>query len=408
MKWDNDIAFRPETWAALGEHLYPGAFGMAFASSRGWHRMAVAIEDAGFVLHPSVFLWAFGSGFPKATRIDTQIDKAAGATREKFIRTDGGSGGGSRVFDDDNFEWNRQFEDSIPSTSLAKNWAGHRYGLQAMKPAVEPIIVFQKPYEGKPIDNIVTTGAGALNIDGARIGTDNIPSNQFVDGAKPFGNGAGHKYQTVQNNGRWPSNFIVDEITARLLNKQSGIRKSGNLEPGHVRGDGANVPYGGGGVIQRSYGGDEGGASRYFYNVHYALDEADPVFYSPKANGKERDAGLELHATRVAGGMQARTDGSLDGKVTLRKNFHPTCKPLALTQHLATLLLPPDAYSPRRLLVPFSGSGSEMIGALLAGWEHIQGVELSEEYAQIARARLVHWAKQPAQNDTPTLPGFDI
>lgn len=73
--WDGgDIAFRPETWAALAEHLHPGAFGMAFASSRGWHRMAVAIEDAGLIIHPSIFGWAFSQGFPKATRISNQVD----------------------------------------------------------------------------------------------------------------------------------------------------------------------------------------------------------------------------------------------------------------------------------------------------------------------------------------------
>ena len=78
-EWDGgDIAFNPETWALLGEHLYDGAFGMAFAASRNWHRLAIAIEDAGFIIHPTIFLWANGQGFPKATNIDKQIDKKAG------------------------------------------------------------------------------------------------------------------------------------------------------------------------------------------------------------------------------------------------------------------------------------------------------------------------------------------
>jgi site-specific DNA-methyltransferase (adenine-specific) len=67
--WDKTgIAFQPSTWAALAEHLHDGAFIMAFASSRGWHRQAVAMEDAGLIMHPSIFGWAYGSGFPKATR----------------------------------------------------------------------------------------------------------------------------------------------------------------------------------------------------------------------------------------------------------------------------------------------------------------------------------------------------
>src|SRR3990167_4232991 len=91
-KWDGgDIAFRAETWAALAEHLHDGGFIIAFAGSRGWHRQAVAMEDAGLIMHPTIFGWGFGSGFPKATRVK------------------------------DN-----------------KDFDGHRYGLQAMKPSLEP------------------------------------------------------------------------------------------------------------------------------------------------------------------------------------------------------------------------------------------------------------------------------
>ena len=86
--WDKDgpdaVAFRPATWQALSRHLLPGAFGACFASSRGWHRLACAIEDAGLLIHPSIFMlgWAQGMGWPKSTKIDTQIDADAGAERE--------------------------------------------------------------------------------------------------------------------------------------------------------------------------------------------------------------------------------------------------------------------------------------------------------------------------------------
>jgi len=72
------------------------------------------------------------------------------------------------------------------------------------------------------------------------------------------------------------------------------------------------------------------------------------------------------------------------------RNNHPTVKPLKLCRWLATLLLPPAGYT-RRLLVPFAGSGSEMIGAALAGWDYALGIEQSAEYAEIARARLRFW-----------------
>ena len=85
-----------------------------------------------------------------------------------------------------------------------------------------------------------------------------------------------------------------------------------------------------------------------------------------KASRREREAG---------------TDG----------NTHPCLKPLDLNRYLASLILPPKQETPRKLLVPFSGSGSEMIGGLLAGWDYVLGIEKEPEYVEIAKARLDHW-----------------
>ena len=70
-----------------------------------------------------------------------------------------------------------------------------------------------------------------------------------------------------------------------------------------------------------------------------------------------------------------------------------TVKPIDLTRWLSTLLLPPAEYAPRRILIPFSGSGSECIGAMLAGWEEIIGIEMEQEYVEIAEAR-IKWHKE--------------
>lgn len=172
-EWDGgDIAFRPETWEAIGNLLYPGAFGMAFGGSRTAHRMAVAIEDAGFIIHPMMG-WAYASGFPKATRVKGR-----------------------------------------------KEFEGHRYGTQALKPALEPIIVFQKPYEGRPIDNIVESGAGALNIDAGRIGVDKDIDDMLRKTergkrqSETWEQGSGFKNEKneltgVRPEGRWPANFLL-------------------------------------------------------------------------------------------------------------------------------------------------------------------------------------------------------
>jgi hypothetical protein len=98
------------------------------------------------------------------------------------------------------------------------------------------------------------------------------------------------------------------------------------------------------------------------------LGEASRFFYTPKVNGKERKAGMP------------------EGLV----NDHPTLKPILLTMHLAKLLLPPASVGVRRILVPFSGSGSEVVGCLLAGWDEVVGVELSSTHNEIAKHRIEH------------------
>ena len=108
-------------------------------------------------------------------------------------------------------------------------------------------------------------------------------------------------------------------------------------------------------------------------NTHNDSGSASRYFYTAKASKSERNAGLE--------GFEEKRGATF-------KNHHPTVKPLSLTKYLATLIKPPTG---GRLLVPFSGSGSEMIGALQDGWEYVEGVELTEEYIPIAEARIKYW-----------------
>mgnify|MGYP001574675577 CR=1 FL=1 len=223
-------------YAGLLPHLLPGAFGFAFGGSRTFHRIASGIEDAGFEMHPltAILGWVFGQGFPKATRIDTQIDAAAGAEREVVGTHDtrGDYDGRDRKSQALNTNW-RESEGrtdildlsqkvvTAPATDLAKTWAGHRYGKMAQKPALEPIACFQRPYAGRPVECITQYGSGALWIDGARIGvTDadasnmercNGPRSGRRCGRDGEGNGfrshAGNLLDTTQ--GRWPSNVAL-------------------------------------------------------------------------------------------------------------------------------------------------------------------------------------------------------
>ncbi len=484
-EWDGgDISFNPEMWAMLAEHLYDGAFGMAFASSRGWHRLACAIEDAGLIIHPSIFGWAFGSGFPKATRIDTQIDKAAQATRAVVGKSNSGMVRVNRR----NAELGYRASDyaeahtqnvTAPATELAATWAGHRYGLQALKPALEPIIVFQKPYSGKPVDCITRTGAGALNIDGTRIAGAN--GDGHWTHAREIGNGivyqrggnTGEEFGNVNPaSGRWAANLIlshhpdcvrvgtrkvkgsptsksfhdsyagesitgfirgvshpgnqhadadgnetieswecVDGCAVKQMGEQSGELTSGLLKAG-TRRNSRSVDYGKMPDVAalRDFGNDTGTAARFFFNSDWSyevaeqLANADPVRYQAKASRSERDAGLErfqeIKTTRYKEQGQGHLPKQTPRKAVSQHNPHPTVKPIRLTEYLARLLLPPSAYAPRRILVPFAGVGSEMIGAALAGWDVVVGVEQDVEYCEIAEARLKYWI---GQNTQPTL-----
>jgi site-specific DNA-methyltransferase (adenine-specific) len=152
---------------------------------------------------------------------------------------------------------------------------------------------------------------------------------------------------------------MLDESAAAMLDAQSGIRKSGAHRAGLPRITGNTNVYGkASGVDSRSViHASEGGASRFFY--------------VSKVSTKERQAGVS------------------------KRNDHPTMKPIDLVKQLATLLLPPERSDggPRQLLVPFSGSGSEMIGALLAGWDSVTGIEQSAEYTAITKERIDWWMK---------------
>lgn len=391
--WDKSgIAFNPETWKALGEHLHDGGFGFAFASSRGWHRMAVAIEDAGMVIHPTIFGYVFGSGWPKATRIDHQVEALfkLGKTNPQAMRQIR-MGKDYKPTGQKDYKLGRKFSNEIENddhnpelSDEAKRWSGHRYGLQAIKPALEPIIMFQKPYKGKSIQNIIDTGAGALNIALSRIEGEN---------------------QTVSDKGRWPANFIIlDKQAKEALDRQSGLLKSGDNCIRTKSGEGYHGNMGKAGDVQISYG-DSGGASRFFFNVQNQIDEADPVYYCAKPSKKERNAGLEGFETKenAHASYGIHTDEGLihngrnpENRTRKMANHHPCVKPLSLTKYLSTLLLPPEGYH-RRILIPFAGVGSEVIGCLLAGWDEIIGIELSEEYTTIAEARLNYWKNKKEQ-----------
>lgn len=489
--WDNAVAMHPETWIVLAKHLYPGAFIFAFGGARTYHRLAVALEDAGLRIHPAIG-WVNGQGFPKSTRIDTQVDKAAGKLGEREVvgryQLPDGKEWNLTQADDNSVEaapgtftasGRRTLDIEVPATPLAQAWEGHRYGGQVLKPCLEFIAVTQKPYEGKPIDDITGSGAGTLWVNGGRIPTgDNLGRLlSFRQGWKQTSPAGSRSVSDDWRRGRWPSNFILQHISPEICSDCNGAggidfptwyareRKSGGTlanwreltggvsywiclkcngegvvggcrqvgmekvkggrieKPCEYKGDAG--PFGNKGDRPAGGIGDENGMetvvkwecaegcpasqlpdgkARYFFQSDWnheiteRLDHTNPAFYCAKASRQERDIGLHKLSLQT---FNRVNPGGLEHEprwapTEVRCN-HPTMKPITLTRYLATLLLPPDLYSPRRLLVPFAGVASEMIGAYLAGWEEIVGIEMSQEYCDIGEMRLKWW-KQASES----------
>ena len=375
--WDaSGIAFNIKVWREALRVLKPGGHLLAFSGSRTYHRMAVAIEDAGFEIRDQI-MWVYGSGFPKSHNVSKGIDKAAGAEREVGKQ-------GSTICPDfpnpcsghnetGKFSATVHALPTLPNTPEAQQWDG--WGT-ALKPAHEPIVLARKPLIGTVANNVLTYGTGGLNIDGSRVGTD----DSFGGGAKgTSGFAAGYDadgWVAGSTLGRWPANFIhdgSDEVVALFPQTTSGA-----LLSGHKRGDGkigANSA-GKGGIVVGNYGNDSGSAARFFYCA--------------KASKRDRNEGLDgFEAKQTVGGGGLTEVGGAYGLIKAPgQNHHPTVKPTSLMQYLVRLITPPNG----TVLDPFMGSGSTGKACAYEGFDFI-GIDQSAEYVEIAKARIA-WAKE--------------
>ena len=339
--WDGSgIAYNCEVWENAYRILKPGGHLLAFGGTRTWHRLAAAIEDAGFEVRDSI-AWMYGSGFPKSLDVSKAIDKAAGARREV---TRAGTRNSTATFDSAASS-GRERRDA-PATPAAQQWQG--WGT-ALKPAFEPIVVARKPLIGTVAANVLTHGTGALNIDGCRIAA--LPGDvASVKGTKRSGGILGvssprEDYSEPHFAGRWPANVILDESQAAALDAQSGVSNSSD-RPRHNTAEAQNRTVSMGGTSSdwiTSGHNDSGGASRFFYCA--------------KAGKKERP--------------------NVDGVA------HPTVKPLKLMEYLCRLVTPPGG----TILEPFSGSGTTIEAALNEGFNVI-GIEMTDEYLPLIMARI--------------------
>jgi len=364
-KWDSTgIAYNIELWQEVLRVLKPGGHLLAFGGTRTYHRMACAIEDAGFEIRDCI-QWLYSMGFPKSHDISKAIDKKLGAEREVigvdevFLRRNPNNTGVGRIatksdgttLDGRKTPYKKsEHAGSItaPATPEAQEWEG--WGT-ALKPANEPIVLARKPLSEKTIaDNVLKWGTGGINIDGCRIelnGEKNPSIARYNSTPQKGNNGWEHKNRGGNFNeqtkksmeqGRFPANVIFDEEAGKMLDGQSGISKS-------TGGTGEKSKQWDNGVIgwkgQATGGfGDTGGASRFFYCA--------------KASKKERG----------------------DSK-------HPTVKPLSLMRYLCRLITPPEGI----VLDPFAGSGTTLEAAILEGF-NVVGIEKEHDYIPDIRRRI--------------------
>ena len=328
-----------------------------------------------------------------------------------------------------------------PATTEAELWNG--YGT-SLKPSFEPIIMCRAPRKGQTFASLALEyGSGTLAIDQSRIeGTkSSVPLPKFnspTGRIYGFKTGEGRTGEMSDNTkGRWPANLLLShhencqkigeiEVEGRVINRwQTGMKPFGDgagdeyeseqLPPEIVErwacvpecpirqlDDQAGILISGKGpVIKRetsrghlgtTYGSEnrEAGTPMIW---HGGSGGPSRFFYCGKASRREKDKGLENFYWKRTGKGFERVDQETWAKLERRERakgcIHPTVKPLDICRYLTTLILPPKQDDrTRRILIPFSGSGSEIIAAKQAGWDFIVGIEMNEMYNDIARARI--------------------
>lgn len=381
--WDNSgVAFQKETWQHCYRVLKPGGYLLAFGGTRTFHRIACAIEDAGFEIRDTI-MWLYGSGFPKSLNIGLAIDKKNGvdspvvAQNQDILKKQAKNirEGHRKIvdsFDAGADGRNNGFKTVSADIRQAQNkWAG--WGT-CLKPAYEPIIVARKPFKGSLVDNVFENGVGGLNIDECRVGDEKIKTQAKKEAKDSFMHTSGYLgCEESWHNGRFPANVILtyDET-----------------DKNEVCGGMPNTGYD-----------DEGSAARYFYCA--------------KASKRDRDEGLDAFESTIVCDRNENcysANTAFNRSANPKRNIHPTVKPVDLMQYLIRLVCPKGSV----ILDPFNGSGSTGKAVMYenndrnANYYYI-GIEMTEEYLPISKARIdyaikdkekVEFNSEPVEKDS--------
>lgn len=339
-KWDSTgIANNVEMWSECLRVLKPGGHLLAFSGTRTYHRMASAIEDAGFEVRDMIE-WVYGSGFPKSHNIGKAVDKLQGNEREVIPNPKAKQQTAAKdgIYGD--------YESTTYISKGTSEWEG--WGT-ALKPAHEPICMARKPLSEKTVaKNVLKHGTAGININESRVesGEGVLERKEGAPTENVYDLGINKKKENrfIDNSiglGRFPANLIHDnseEVRECFPNESERFFKS--------------------------------------------------IVYQAKASKSERNKGCEELEEKRQWASEKREASSFDifqnGKPPMvNKNNHPTVKPVALMEYLIKMVTPKGG----TVLDPFMGSGTTGIAAKQNGYDFM-GIEMEEDYIKIAKARI--------------------
>ena len=384
--WDSTgIAFQKETWELCFKVLKPGGHLLAFSGSRTYHRMAVAIEDAGFEIRDQV-MWLYGSGFPKSMNVGKALDKKLGNERIKTGEKKTHSNKGIKQSEQRTAigagAFGQEVEEDV--TVGTTEWEG--WGT-ALKPAHEPLVLARKPLSEKSVvDNVLKHRTGGINIDECRVEGNDA---KYPDSNPDF-----------RDQGRQSKeNMGIDKLSfgqTENVKRKKVVRKSRD-ENGVWTNDNSGMK------AEGSEYADADPRGRFPSNIMHdgsdsikkLFEDKSRYFYCAKTSKAERNQGLDnfpIKNKKGGGGTSNNVwyeddvnsaSGKFGSEKAPSKNVHPTVKPIKLMKYLCRLITPKGG----TVLDPFMGSGSTGMAAKEENFDFV-GIEKEEEYFNIASARI--------------------
>ena len=400
--WDKavpDVAI----WRECLRVMKPGAFAFVMCSPRSdvQAEMVIKLKEAGFEVNFTSLYWIYASGFPKAMNVSKAVDKRLGYERMRSPNPN--SLNQNKEVLKYGFKGDSISEEAI--SEEAKRLDGSYAGYQP-KPAVEVIIVAMKPLSEKTyVDQALKNGKGVTWLDDGRIPySDNQDFEKRKRGtlkSPPFGRNGIYDMmsketqgiidtdQYLNESGRFPANLLVQDNAL----DNGIISKSGGVGGRSIHGRGEGYGFRPMGDASPELPSDEGSLSRYFSldawytkNIEMLPDYVQriyPFLYVPKASSEERSEGLNTKEQTVNDGRKKDIDNPFLRGETLRKNIHPTVKPLKLMTYILTIGSRPGD----TILDPFMGSGTTGVAAKILHRDFI-GFEIERKYFEIAQQRI--------------------